>query len=126
MRTSSLELRAAASLHALPRVGVVVPKYKHSAVDRNRLKRRLRELVRLHLLPALATCAVPLDVLVRASPSAYGRAVDGLHRELGAALRDLRRLAATLAEARTAEAPREADASPDVLAPPDHAPRRET
>ena len=97
MRTSSVELRAAASLHALPRVGVVVPKYKHSAVERNRLKRRLRELVRLHLLPELVTLAHPLDVLLRASPSAYHRAVDGLQRELGAALRDLRRVAAALA-----------------------------
>jgi RNase P protein component len=40
---------------ALPhaRVGFVVPKYGHSSVDRNRLKRRLRELVRTRLLPAL-------------------------------------------------------------------------
>lgn len=97
MRTSSLELRAAASLHALPRVGIVVPKYKHSAVERNRLKRRLRELARLELLPVLATLPQPLDVLIRAAPSAYHRAVDGLQRELGAALRDLRRLAGTLA-----------------------------
>ena len=27
-------------------MGFIVPRYKHSAVDRNRLKRRLRELVR--------------------------------------------------------------------------------
>lgn len=76
-----------------------MPKYKHSAVERNRLKRRLRELVRLHLLPELGALAQPLDVLLRASPSAYHRAVDGLQRELGAALRDLRRVAATLAPA---------------------------
>ncbi len=97
MRTGSLELRAVASLHALPRVGVVVPKYKHSSVERNRLKRRLRELLRLDLLPALDAFAAPLDVLVRALPSAYSRAFDGLQRELRAAERELRRLAPTLA-----------------------------
>lgn len=116
MRTSSLELRAAASLHALPRVGVVVPKYKHSAVERNRLKRRLRELVRLHLLPALAAFPIPLDVLVRASPPAYRRGVDGLQRELGAAERDLRRLASSLSAAPVA--------SP--VAPPVSPPRTES
>jgi ribonuclease P protein component len=44
-----------------------VPRYKHSAVDRNRLKRRLRELVRTRLLPTLP----PIDLVVRAFPSAY-------------------------------------------------------
>jgi ribonuclease P protein component len=31
------------------RVGLVVPRYGHTAVDRNRLKRRLREIIRQHL-----------------------------------------------------------------------------
>ena len=44
-------------LSRLPRVGIVVPRHQHSAVDRNRLKRRLRELVRLELLPALRDAA---------------------------------------------------------------------
>jgi ribonuclease P protein component len=44
-----------------------VPKYSHSAVDRNRVKRRLREIVRLHVLPTLPN----VDVVVRALPSAY-------------------------------------------------------
>ncbi|MDQ6611396.1 MAG: ribonuclease P protein component, partial [Gemmatimonadota bacterium] len=51
VRTASLDVRTIASLHALARVGVVVPRYGHSAVDRNRLKRRLRELIRVELLP---------------------------------------------------------------------------
>ena len=54
-RTSLRTLRAIASLRAFPRVGFVVPRYKHSAVDRNRLKRRLRELASLELLPVLQT-----------------------------------------------------------------------
>jgi ribonuclease P protein component len=44
-----------------------VPKYSHSAVDRNRVKRRLREIVRLHVLTTLPN----VDVVVRALPSAY-------------------------------------------------------
>ena len=33
------------------RVGLIVPRHRQTAVARNRLKRRLRELTRLRLLP---------------------------------------------------------------------------
>jgi ribonuclease P protein component len=56
------------------RVGFVVPKYKHSSVARNRLKRRLRELTRLHLL-SLDHSA---DVVLRVRPDAYGASFDAL------------------------------------------------
>lgn len=88
MRTASLDVRAVASLHAFPRVGFVVPRYKHSAVDRNRVKRRLRELVRLHGLGPLQSGA-PLDVVIRAFPAAYGRDSAALRSELEQALRRL-------------------------------------
>jgi ribonuclease P protein component len=84
-RTSSIDVRAIASLRAFPRVGFVVPRYKHSAVDRNRLKRRLRELVRLELLPSLP----PMDVVLRAAPHAYGRDFDALREEIRKAGRQL-------------------------------------
>ena len=74
-----------------------MPRYKHSAVERNRVKRRLREQLRLLVLPELAGLPVPLDVVVRALPSAYQKAFDGMERELRAALRDLRRMAGSLA-----------------------------
>jgi ribonuclease P protein component len=70
---------------AVPRVGFVVPRYKHSAVDRNRLKRRLRELVRVWVLPELP----PLDVVVRVLPVAYTRSFDALRAELLQAMRKL-------------------------------------
>lgn len=73
-----MDVRAVASLRACARVGFVIPKYKHSGVDRNRLKRRLRELVRLELLPALR----PIDVVLRVSPVAYTRDFDALRREV--------------------------------------------
>ena len=60
-----LDVRVLASPLAFPRVGIVVPRHKHSAVDRNRLKRRLRELVRLELLPVLRAASA-LDVAIRA------------------------------------------------------------
>ncbi len=47
-----------------------MPRHKQSAVARNRVKRRLRELSRLVLLPALESHA-PLDVVLRATTTAY-------------------------------------------------------
>ena len=84
-------MRAVASLRAFPRVGFIVPRYKHSAVDRNRLKRRLRELVRLELLPGLP----PMDVVLRVAPHAYARDVDALREEIRKAARSLAALTLT-------------------------------
>jgi ribonuclease P protein component len=83
IRTEHLEVRALASLLSHPRVGFIVPRYKHSAVDRNRLKRRLREIVRTGLLPRLATVpAPPVDVVVRALPHAYDASFETLRDQL--------------------------------------------
>lgn len=85
-----------------------MPKYKHSSVDRNRLKRRLREWVRLELLPALAGVTPVLDLMVRTSPSAYTKSFAELGRELQQIERQVRRLAATLVVA----APRDSAVAP--------------
>jgi ribonuclease P protein component len=82
-----MDVRATASLPAFGRVGFVVPRYKHSAVDRNRLKRRLRELVRLYVLRDLP----PLDLVIRVFPSAYTRPMDALQSELLQAIRRIAR-----------------------------------
>lgn len=76
-RTTHLEVRYIASLLRHPRVGIIVPLHKHGAVARNRVKRRLRELSRQALLPALAARA-PVDVVMRAMPSAYSSGFDDL------------------------------------------------
>jgi len=55
----------------MSRVGVIVPRHQQSAVDRNRVKRRLRELVRVELLPSLRERAVSVDVALRARREAY-------------------------------------------------------
>jgi ribonuclease P protein component len=82
-RTDSLEVRYVASLHAHPRVGVIVPLHKATHVARNRVKRRLRELSRLALLPALDASRTPgLDVVLRATPQAYLASFDGLRAEV--------------------------------------------
>jgi ribonuclease P protein component len=83
-----MDVRAIASLSASVRVGFVVPRYKQSAVARNRLKRRLRELVRLEWLPLLP----PMDVVVRVIPPAYQREFDALRAELRQARERLARL----------------------------------
>lgn len=69
-----------------------MPRYKHTAVARNRLKRRLRELARLRLLPALADLP-PADVVVRVWPSAYGAGFDALAADVERAMRQIVRAA---------------------------------
>jgi len=80
MQTECLEARMSASLLLHPRVGVVVPKYGRKIVDRNRTKRRLRELTRIRLLPLIGQ----MDLLLRAKPEAYGSTFDQLARQVDA------------------------------------------
>jgi ribonuclease P protein component len=60
------------------RVGLIVPKYKQSSVARNRLKRRLRELARLRLLPT----RLAADVVIRVRPEAYRASFDELTNDV--------------------------------------------
>jgi len=86
-RLRDLDVRAAPATCAHARVGLIVPRYKHSAVDRNRLKRRLRELVRTRLFPTLP----PVDLVLRANASAYDARFEDLTGQilrLAAALGD--------------------------------------
>jgi ribonuclease P protein component len=72
-----------ASTRSHPRVGFIVPRYKHTAVDRNRLKRRLRELVRRRLLGDLAELPA-VDLVIRATPTAYALTFSSLAEEIEA------------------------------------------
>jgi ribonuclease P protein component len=63
-------------------VGIVVPKHRHTVAERNRLKRRLREIARKDVLPRLWRLPAPVDLLVRARPQAYDAALGGLRSEL--------------------------------------------
>jgi ribonuclease P protein component len=55
-----------------------VPKYSRTSVARNRLKRRLREIVRTELLPYLPAG----DLVVRARREAYEASFTELHEQL--------------------------------------------
>jgi ribonuclease P protein component len=69
---------APATVPAPPRVGLVVSKAVGNAVTRNRVKRRLRELLR----PRLSSLSGPAVLVVRALPAAR----TATYAELGAAL----------------------------------------
>lgn len=78
LRTEHLEVRTVDSLLSHARVAVVVGKHGHTIVERNLLRRRLRELVRLALIPS----AGGIDVVMRALASAYEASFGQLRREV--------------------------------------------
>ncbi len=82
-RTAHLDVFDSASPAAFSRVGVVVPKHRRTVVQRNLLKRRLRELLRTMVLPELDARSLRLDVVVRARGEAYQAPYASLGAELG-------------------------------------------
>jgi ribonuclease P protein component len=68
-------------------VGFVVPKSGHSSVERNLLKRRLRELSRTRLLPG----APPVDIVIRTRRDTYAVSFDALERDVVRVEQELRR-----------------------------------
>ena len=62
-----------------------MPKYNRSAVARNHLKRQLREIVRIEMLPSLLIA----DVVIKARPNAYGAQFSILADELKEVSRDI-------------------------------------
>jgi ribonuclease P protein component len=61
-----------------PRMGLVVPKFQSSAVARNRLRRRLREIWRREIQLGQPDC----DVVIRARREAYGASFETLRSQL--------------------------------------------
>ncbi|MBA3346116.1 MAG: ribonuclease P protein component, partial [Gemmatimonadales bacterium] len=61
-----------------PRMGLIVPKFHSSAVARNRLRRRLREIWRQELQPHQPAW----DLVIRARREAYGARFAALREEL--------------------------------------------
>jgi ribonuclease P protein component len=80
--TAHLDVFDSPSPVAHLRVGVIVPRYGGRAVDRNRVKRRLREILRRELVPRLVAAGVTVDLIVRARREAYGAEYGALHDEL--------------------------------------------
>ena len=81
-RTRHLDAFISTSPAAFSRLGVVVPKHRKRIVDRNLVRRRLRELGRTTLLPALRNHELRLDVMLRARPEAYGATFPELEAEV--------------------------------------------
>jgi ribonuclease P protein component len=86
-RTSHLDVFLGASPVSHPRLGLVVPKHRQTVVKRNRLRRRLREIGRIEVLPRLREggphgAPLALDILVRARKEAYEASFEELKEEL--------------------------------------------
>ncbi|HUP01878.1 MAG TPA: ribonuclease P protein component [Gemmatimonadota bacterium] len=77
----ALELYWRPAARSRSRATCITPKFGRTAVRRNRLRRRIKELMRATLLAR----PEPLDYLVRARPAAY----DLSHAGLSSALADL-------------------------------------
>jgi len=61
-----------------PRMGLIVPRYQSSAVARNRLRRRLREIWRRDVQEHQPAW----DLVIRARREAYDASFDALRRDL--------------------------------------------
>jgi len=89
-----LEVRVVASPLVRPeapsvgRIGLIVPRHRQSAVARNRLKRRLRELSRRRILPL----HLGADIVVRARAEAYGATFAELASDVDRVVAQLNRL----------------------------------
>lgn len=68
-RRGPIEAYLDSSRSGPPRVAIIVPRHGHTAVERNRLKRLLWEIIRVQWLPE----ARDADLVVRARAEAYGQ-----------------------------------------------------
>ena len=78
MKAKLIDARLLESESGFVRVAIVVPKWGHTAVRRNKLKRRLRELARAQLL----TRDTSGDVVLRARREAYDASFADLRSDL--------------------------------------------
>lgn len=70
-KTSHLDVFHTGSPVSRSRLGFIVPKHGHTIVERNQLKRRLREIGRVEVLPRLRDPDAEVDLLIRARGEAY-------------------------------------------------------
>jgi ribonuclease P protein component len=81
-RTTNLDVFVSPVKVGDSRFGTIVPKHRRTIVERNRLRRRLREIGRREVLPTLRASGWKGDVLVRTRPQAYDVDFATLRREL--------------------------------------------
>ena len=77
-RTAHLELLWQDNSAGRPRLGLIVPRFQFTAVARNLLRRRLREVWRTELQGGLPA----VDLVIRAKRDAYGASFEELRGEL--------------------------------------------
>jgi ribonuclease P protein component len=82
LRLTHLDLAWRPNQTGHPRTGIIVPRFQSTAVARNRLRRRLREILRRGILQVLPA----VDLVLRAKRSAYAASFAGLRAELTDAL----------------------------------------
>ena len=78
MRTRHLDIAWRPNTQGHARTGIVVPRFGETAVARNRLRRRVREMLRREVVGALPA----VDLVVRAKPAAYTAGFAVLRAEL--------------------------------------------
>lgn len=88
-RTRHLDVFFAASPVSHSRLGLIVPKHGHTIVQRNLVKRRLREIGRRQALPSLDAGGCAADLLLRAKRNAYRADFAVLESEVRSALSDV-------------------------------------
>jgi ribonuclease P protein component len=88
-RTTNVDVFLAPSPASFCRLGVIVGKHGKRIVDRNLLKRRLREIGRRRVLPDLSARGALVDVLIRARAGAYEVAFEELTRDVLGAVEEL-------------------------------------
>lgn len=84
-----VDVYAVSSPAGRPRVGVIVPRYGRTIVQRNRVRRRLREIARRDWLPLAFGSGVGLDLILKAKPSAYDRSLGTLRAAIAGRLEEL-------------------------------------
>ena len=75
----------------------MVPRFGHTAVARNLVKRQLRELARIHLLPT----RMPVNVVVKIRPDAYRASFASLEKEMQSLVQQLHAWSVTNTQAGT-------------------------
>ena len=83
---SRVELFVLPSAGTISRFGTIVPKYGHDIVERNLLKRRLREIGRRRLLTRCDELGLAVDVLARTRKNAYGATFEALLADVTGAM----------------------------------------
>jgi len=83
--------RPSASDDAAPRVGITVGRALGGAVQRNRIKRRMREAVRAHLATLVATPGVGADIVINPKKVALVSEFERLKAEVARGFEQVRK-----------------------------------